>query len=130
MIDFLIWPGLREHLVYQHNHYAPNAEFSRRFCEDLRFNWPYADHEIFSFDAIRNRYTFSRRFKQSACDLKNWTMDQRFFETFQELVGNVNMSRDSDFVQIPPMAPAGSTMPGMQGLGPQGFPAGSRVQAV
>lgn len=121
VIDFLIWPGLRDHLVFEHNHYAPDPEFSHRFCEDLRFNWPYPDSDIFCFNAAKNTYTFSRRFKASACDLRNWTMDAKFFDTFEELVGNIPMSRDSErFQQVP--LPSGE--------GPQGVAQGTRVQAV
>lgn len=130
VIDFLIWPGLRDHLVFSHNRYAPNAEFSHRFCEDLRFNWPYPDQDIFTFDAQRNSFAFSRKFKSAACDLANWTMDQRFFETFAELTGNVNMSRDEDFVHLRQQQQGGQGMPTTGASAPQGFPAGSRVQAV
>lgn len=125
VIDFLIWPGLREHLVFEHNRYAPNAEFSHRFCEDLRFNWPYPDSDIFCFDPTKNTYTFSRRFRQSACDLRNWTMDAKFFEAFREMVGDVPMSHD------PVAGTWGSGpehIPQQQGAG--GFQQGSRAQAV
>ena len=47
-------------------------------------------------------------------------MDAKFFDTFEELVGNIPMSRDTDRYQQVPV-PNG---------GPQGFPQGSRVQAV
>jgi hypothetical protein len=118
VVDFLLWPGLRDQLVFEHNRYATNAEFSHRYCADLRFNWPYPDHEIFTFDTNRNSYTFSQRFKQSACDLKNWTMDAKFFETFEEMIGNVPMSRDTEnfrFLQTPDGA-----------MGFVGFPLGTR----
>jgi hypothetical protein len=125
VIDFLIWPGLREILVFEHNRYAPNPEFSQRFCEDLRFNWPYPDEEIFCFDAVKNSYTFSPRFKQCAGDIRNWTMDAKFFEAFEDMIGAIPMSRD-------PVCGAWqrgpTSMP--QGQAAGGFQPGARVQTV
>jgi hypothetical protein len=91
-INFFLWPGLRDHLIYEHTLYGCNTEFIRHLFEDIRFRWPYPDREIFDHDATTNIFTISEKFKQSAYDMKNWTMDAKFFQAFPEFRASIPMA--------------------------------------
>ncbi|KUJ07681.1 uncharacterized protein LY89DRAFT_691433 [Mollisia scopiformis] len=85
VVDFLVWPGLRDRLVFSHKHYTSTGDFSAAFCENLHFHWPFSDDDILIFDEEIQDYKFSPLFEKYAFDLKNWTMDDDFFEKFGEM---------------------------------------------
>ncbi|KAE8442652.1 hypothetical protein EG329_003009 [Mollisiaceae sp. DMI_Dod_QoI] len=93
VIDFLIWPGLRDRLVFSHKHYTSTGDFSAAFCENLHFNWPFSDDEILILDSETQRYKLSALFEEYACDLKNWTMNEGFFEKFVEMKYDIPATR-------------------------------------
>jgi hypothetical protein len=94
VIDFLIWPGLRDRLVFSHKHYTSTGDFSAAFCENLHFNWPYPDDQILLFDQISQTYRISPLFEQYAFDMKNWTMDEAFFEKYMEMRHDIPCSNN------------------------------------
>ncbi|RFU33263.1 hypothetical protein B7463_g3048, partial [Scytalidium lignicola] len=49
VIDFLIWPGLRDRLVFSHEKYTRTGEFSAMYCNCLRFHWPFPDTDILTY---------------------------------------------------------------------------------
>lgn len=51
VIDFLIWPGLRDRLVFNHETYTRSGDFSAAFCANLRFHWPFPEADIFTYDS-------------------------------------------------------------------------------
>jgi hypothetical protein len=85
VIDFLIWPGLRDRLVFSHKRYTKTGDFSAAFCEYLRFHWPFSDDDILVFDQVTQSYVISPLFEQYAFELNNWTMDEGFFEKYGEM---------------------------------------------
>ncbi|CZR69176.1 uncharacterized protein PAC_19076 [Phialocephala subalpina] len=85
VIDFLIWPGLRDRLVFSHKHYTSTGDFSAAFCQYLHFHWPFSDDEILIFDRETKAHKLNPLFEKYSFDLKNWTMDEGFFEKFVEM---------------------------------------------
>lgn len=78
-------PGLRDRLVFSHKHYTSTGDFSAAFCQYLHFNWPFSDDDILILDAETGRHKLSPLFEKYAFDLKNWTMNEGFFEKFIEM---------------------------------------------
>ncbi|KAK5046131.1 hypothetical protein LTR84_008588 [Exophiala bonariae] len=85
VIDFLVWPGLRDRLVFEHKKYTSTGTFSAAFVEYFNFYWPFSDRDIFAFNPQNNRYEVSRVFLEYAYDFKNWTMKPGFFKKFPEM---------------------------------------------
>lgn len=92
VIDFLIWPGLRDRLVFSHKRYTSTGDFSAAFCENLHFNWPFSDDEILLFDQVSQTYRISPLFEEYAFDMKNWTMNEGFFEKYVEMKHDIPCS--------------------------------------
>jgi hypothetical protein len=46
---------------------------------------PFAEHDIFQYDVLRDRYEFSALFLEYVYDLGNWTMTGGFFERCPEM---------------------------------------------
>jgi hypothetical protein len=59
VIDFLIWPGLRDRLVFNHESYTRDGNFSAAFVANLRFHWPFPEADIFSFDPVTETHRVS-----------------------------------------------------------------------
>ncbi|EXJ68623.1 uncharacterized protein A1O5_08417 [Cladophialophora psammophila CBS 110553] len=85
VIDFLIWPGLRDRLVFEHKKYTSTGDFSAAFVENFNFYWPYSDRDIFAYNPVQNRYEVSKIFLEYAYNFKNWTMRPGFFKKFPEM---------------------------------------------
>ncbi|KIX02946.1 uncharacterized protein Z518_06496 [Rhinocladiella mackenziei CBS 650.93] len=85
VIDFLIWPGLRDRLVFEHEKYTATGAFSAAFVEHFNFHWPYSDREIFAYNPVLNRYEVSKIFLEYAHNFRNWTMKPAFFKKFPEM---------------------------------------------
>ncbi|KIW81723.1 hypothetical protein Z517_04749 [Fonsecaea pedrosoi CBS 271.37] len=85
VIDFLIWPGLRDRLVFEHKKYTSTGDFSAAFVENFNFYWPYSDRDIFAYNPMQNRYEVSKIFLEYAYNFKNWTMKPGFFKKFPEM---------------------------------------------
>ncbi|KIW34561.1 uncharacterized protein PV07_01338 [Cladophialophora immunda] len=85
VIDFLIWPGLRDRLVFEHKKYTSTGDFSAAFVENFNFYWPYSDRDIFAYNPVQNRYEVSKIFLEYAYNFKNWTMKPGFFKKFPEM---------------------------------------------
>ncbi|KAK6387583.1 hypothetical protein LTS17_000852 [Exophiala oligosperma] len=85
VIDFLIWPGMRDRMVFEHEKYSASGLFSAAYVENFSFFWPYSDKEIFVYDPFRDRHEFSPVFLQHVYNYENWTMKPGFFERCPEM---------------------------------------------
>ena len=95
MIDFLIWPGLRDRLVFEHKKYTSTGNFSAAFVENFNFYWPFSDRDIFAFNPQNNRYEVSKVFLEYAYNFKNWTMKPGFFKKFPEMQHDIAAFEES-----------------------------------
>ncbi|KAK5085896.1 hypothetical protein LTR05_005185 [Lithohypha guttulata] len=92
VIDFLVWPGLRERLVFEYEKYQVSGEFSFCFVEYFHFNWPYPDEQVAQYDPESGLICgLSRLYHDFMFDLKNWTMLPGFFESFPEMRADIDM---------------------------------------
>ena len=89
VIDFLIWPGMRDRLVFEHEKYTRTGEFSAAFVNNFNFHWPYTEREIYTFNPMSQQYEVSKAFLEAAYDFKNWTMKPDFFKKFPEMQHDV-----------------------------------------
>ena len=89
VIDFLIWPGMRDRLVFEHDKYTRTGEFSAAFVNNFNFHWPYTEREIYTFNPTSQAYEVSNIFLEYAYDFKNWTMKPEFFRKFPEMQHDV-----------------------------------------
>ncbi|KAI1610163.1 hypothetical protein EDD36DRAFT_316837 [Exophiala viscosa] len=95
VIDFLIWPSLRDRLVFEHKKYTATGTFSAAFVENFNFHWPYSDRDIFAYNPTTNRYEVSKLFLEYAYNFKNWTMKPGFFKKFPEMQHDIAASDET-----------------------------------
>lgn len=88
-------PGLRDRLVFSHRRYTLTGDFSAAFCEHMNFNWPFPDDQILLFDRLSQTYRISPLFEEYAFDMKNWTMDEAFFEKYMEMRHDIPSSNQT-----------------------------------
>ncbi|KIW12640.1 hypothetical protein PV08_09918 [Exophiala spinifera] len=89
VIDFLIWPALRDRLVFEYKKYTSTGIFSKAFVENFNFYWPYPARDIFIYDPATDGYDVSPMFLRHVYDLKNWTMKPAFFKQFPEMENDI-----------------------------------------
>jgi len=95
VIDFLVWPGLRDRLVFEHKKYTSTGAFSAAFVENFNFHWPYSDQEMFAYSPVHNRYEVSKIFLDYAYNFKNWTMKPGFFKKFPEMQHDIAATEET-----------------------------------
>ncbi|KAK6373680.1 hypothetical protein LTS17_008173 [Exophiala oligosperma] len=99
VIDFLIWPALRDRLVFEYQKYTSTGAFSKAFVENFNFYWPYPDRDIFVYDPANDGYEISPMFLRHAYEIRNWTMKPAFFKQFPEMQHDIPLfpgSSDGD----------------------------------
>ena len=89
VIDYLVWPGLRDRLVFEHEKYTRTGDFSAAFVKYAHFNWPYSEREIFAVNPNTGQWEVSKLFLDHVYDFKNWTMQPEFFRVFPEMVHDI-----------------------------------------
>ncbi|KAL3481370.1 hypothetical protein BJX99DRAFT_164258 [Aspergillus californicus] len=90
LIDFVVWPGLRERLImFPHQHCS--EKFWSMFWTCFRFTWPYRLQDAFLQQGQTGLYRFSDVFNKSFYDLQYWCMTPEFFHEFPDLEADVNM---------------------------------------
>ncbi|KAF4990277.1 hypothetical protein FGRMN_8585 [Fusarium graminum] len=83
-IDFFVWPGLRERLIFSQHNYCSNI-FWHLLQSNLKILWQEGFQETFYHNAHSGKYQISPRFEQRIRDINAWTMSTDFFERFPEL---------------------------------------------
>ncbi|KIW34978.1 uncharacterized protein PV07_01707 [Cladophialophora immunda] len=90
MIDYLVWPGLRERLIFSQQKFAANADrYTELFRTNFRFLWPFEPEDIYYRDPETGRYAFSEQFIGRTEDLSCWTMHNDYFIALPELRGDI-----------------------------------------
>lgn len=91
VIDYIVWPGLRERLVFEHDKYTRTGDFSAAFVQYSHFDWPYSEAEIFAVNPSTGQFEVSKLFLDHVYDHRNWTMKPDFFRMFPEMEHDVNV---------------------------------------
>ncbi|KAH7079363.1 hypothetical protein BKA63DRAFT_563997 [Paraphoma chrysanthemicola] len=92
-IDFFAWPTLRDRLLQMHEEYRQSSAMSKAYPQYLRFEWPFAFEDAFFYDEQEGTHYPSPLFERYHRDLKHWTMDPKFYETFPEMLGDIEGDR-------------------------------------
>ncbi|KAK5100829.1 hypothetical protein LTR70_001135 [Exophiala xenobiotica] len=91
VIDFLVWPGLRERLVFEYEKYTATGDFSFCFVEYFHFYWPYPNEQVAQYDQSGLICGLSKLYHDFVYDLKHWTMLPPFFDRFPEMRADIDM---------------------------------------
>ncbi|KAL2869091.1 bZIP transcription factor [Aspergillus lucknowensis] len=114
LIDFVVWPGLRERLIlFPHQHCS--EKFWSMFWTCFRISWPYHLHDTFTQQGPTSLYRFSDTFNKYFFDLESWCMTPEFFREYPDLEADVNMVPNS--AGSTPCAVDGELAMGNSGLG-------------
>ncbi|RGP77165.1 hypothetical protein FLONG3_4680 [Fusarium longipes] len=101
-IDFFVWPGLRERLIFSQHQYCTNT-FWDLLQSNFKILWSETFQDTFFHNAQTGKYHISPMFEQRIRDINAWTMSTDFFTHFPELTEDI-----PTFMGIPP------SMAGMQ----------------
>ncbi|KAM0241367.1 hypothetical protein ACHAP5_007641 [Fusarium lateritium] len=83
-IDFFVWPGLRERLIFSQHHYCTNT-FWDLLQSNLKVLWQDGFQDTFYHNTHTGKYQISPVFEQRIRDINSWTMSTDFFARFPEL---------------------------------------------
>ncbi|KAL9562735.1 hypothetical protein ACKAV7_013299 [Fusarium commune] len=83
-IDFFVWPGLRERLIFSQHQYCNNS-FWELLQTNLKIVWTDGFQDTFYHNAHTGKYHISPLFEQRIRDINAWTMSTDFFQHFPEL---------------------------------------------
>ncbi|KAH7191261.1 hypothetical protein DER44DRAFT_844575 [Fusarium oxysporum] len=83
-IDFFVWPGFRERLIFCQHQYCANS-FWELLQTNLKILWSDSFQDTFYHNAHTGKYHISPLFEQRIRDINAWTMSTDFFTHFPEL---------------------------------------------
>jgi hypothetical protein len=91
-LDFFAWPTIRSRLLNHHTtifQTSAGADLSSCYSRFLRFDWPFAIEDAFFLDEDTGMHYPSPLFERYHGDLKYWSVDEQFFDTFPEMRGDI-----------------------------------------
>jgi len=92
-LDFFAWPTLRSRLLNNHATIFQNTDLSCCYSRYLRFDWPFPIEDAFFLDDSSGNHYPSPLFERYHGDLKYWSVDEKFFDTFPEMRGDIEGDR-------------------------------------
>lgn len=78
LVDFFVWPQLRDYLINTRTTYTSEVE-SLSFAMSLRFQWPYELRDVCRRHRDSGLYSYSEAFDKSFYDLSSWTIAPEFY---------------------------------------------------
>lgn len=88
LVDFFVWPDLRDHMLLSPSLYKPNA-FASRFSKQVHFLWPDSLPNVSTVDHFSGSYGYSPAFDGRFQDVGCWTLGSDFFAHYPQLIGVV-----------------------------------------
>lgn len=88
LVDFFVWPDLRDHILLSPSLYKPNT-FASRFSKNVHFLWLDSIAHLAHHDYFSGSYTYSPAFDQRFQDVGCWTLGSDFFAHYPQLIGVV-----------------------------------------
>nr|QCL09087.1 DmxL4 [Cryptosporiopsis sp. 8999] len=88
LIDYLVWPELREFLILKAATDAPNW-FAAVFASSIRFLWPFDLSDTWTRNRDTDFYSYSILFNERFQDIRCWTLSSQFFDMCPELIGYI-----------------------------------------
>ncbi|KAG9187897.1 hypothetical protein G6011_05768 [Alternaria panax] len=95
-LDFFAWPTFRSRLLHHHTtifQTSTGAGLSSCYSRFLRFDWPFSFEDAFFLDEGTGTHYPSPLFERYHGDLKYWSVDEQFFDTFPEMRGDIEGDR-------------------------------------
>ncbi|KAG2413634.1 hypothetical protein HFD88_002823 [Aspergillus terreus] len=71
LMDFFVWPDLRDHLILAGVSYVPESA-SAQYASDIRLTWPYQIRDTCKYHTMKEKYQFSNEFNHAYFDLNSW----------------------------------------------------------
>jgi len=93
VIDYIVWPGLRERFVFSPHSYC-NAKFTALFWKCFRFTWNYEFCDLYVRDPVTGHYVFSKSFDECSHDLSNFCMTSEFLDEYPDLRADITSIED------------------------------------
>ncbi|USP82562.1 hypothetical protein yc1106_09836 [Curvularia clavata] len=93
IIDLFTWPSLRSRFLSQHSLLSRSNVLSFYYRNCIRFDWPFRFEDTFFHDDVSGSYLPSPLFEMYGSNLKNWMMDERFYENFPEMRADIEGDR-------------------------------------
>ncbi|KAF1815734.1 hypothetical protein P152DRAFT_194990 [Eremomyces bilateralis CBS 781.70] len=91
IVDFFVWPGLREQMIFNRTRFACDR-FVSAFCTNYLFLWSHDLRDIYHHDPATGLYAFSSPWHAHVMDLHCFQMRPGFFELFPELRSEMSCS--------------------------------------
>lgn len=87
IVDYIVWPGMRERLVFGGEQALANA-FWMAFFKDYRFYWPCEDARA-AFKSEGSLLVFADELRNRLDDLSHWRFNMAFFDRFPDFADDV-----------------------------------------
>ena len=88
LLEYFPWPGFRERVLFSPRRYATN-QFMEALAQNIRFAWPHDSHDVYTKDAVSEKYRYSALFNQKVMDFSCYTATASFFDNFPELRADI-----------------------------------------
>ncbi|KAB8263153.1 hypothetical protein BDV32DRAFT_146940 [Aspergillus pseudonomiae] len=111
IVDFFVWPNLRDHLIASETSHTPEAA-AAHYATEIQLSWPYQVRDAYRYNEEKGKFQFSIEFNNIYYDLKSWQF--RSNPALKMLVANGPMSSLEGRLQA-------STSVLMGSLDPNGF---------
>ncbi|KIW06504.1 hypothetical protein, variant [Verruconis gallopava] len=111
LVDFFVWPDLRDHILLSPSLYQPDV-FASRFSKNVHFLWADNLSNLYTLDHFSGTYSFSQHFDSRFQDINCWTLSSDFFVHYPQLIGVVpiyNAMPPSLVLRIPTSGHGNST---------------------
>ncbi|KAE8372791.1 hypothetical protein BDV26DRAFT_273392 [Aspergillus bertholletiae] len=89
IIDFFVWPNLRDHLIASGTSHTPETA-AAHYAAEIQLHWPYQVRDAYKYHEEKGKYQFSMEFNTTYHDLKSWRF--RSNPALKMLVANGPMS--------------------------------------
>ncbi|KAE8314576.1 hypothetical protein BDV41DRAFT_211464 [Aspergillus transmontanensis] len=89
IIDFFVWPNLRDHLIASETCHTSEAA-AAHYAAEIQLSWPYQVRDAYRYHEEEGKFQFSIEFNNTYYDLKSWKF--RSNPALKMLVANGPMS--------------------------------------
>ncbi|KAL1306647.1 hypothetical protein AAFC00_005322 [Neodothiora populina] len=88
-IDYFVWPGVRERIVFDQDRYYSSESFLKLFSSSACFIWPFDIADTFIEDKRTRLLQFSPELVRRLYNIRFWSIDVAFLNEYPEFVGDI-----------------------------------------
>ncbi|KAH8698506.1 putative bZIP transcription factor [Talaromyces proteolyticus] len=89
-VDYLLWPQVRDRLVYNYRNY-PFENWFGPYTRTISCNWPYEATDCLLHNTDSDELLINPVFERHVRNLRNWTLGTEFAEAYPGLVDVINI---------------------------------------